>query len=165
MLQAVNIIANEGVLVPPRIVRRVLNSSNKSTRNPLRPMRILSRETASILTSILQAVVQGGTGSPARITGYRIAGKTGTAQIFDSSIGRYSSDAHIASFVGFVPADNPAFSMIVVIDEPSGSYYGGEVAGPVFREISRQVLQYLKIPRQKSPQRSIIAENRWRLNT
>ncbi len=164
MLQAVNIIANEGVLVPPKIVRRVLNSSNRSTRNSLRPMRIISRETASILTSILQAVVEGGTGSPARITGYRIAGKTGTAQIFDSSIGRYSSDAHIASFVGFVPADNPVFSIIVIIDEPTGSYYGGEVAGPVFREISKQLLQYLKIPRQKNPQRNIIAENRWRLN-
>jgi cell division protein FtsI (penicillin-binding protein 3) len=164
MLQAVNIIANDGVLVPPRIVRRVLNASNQSTRNPLRPMRTISRETASILTSILQAVVQGGTGSPARIAGYRIAGKTGTAQIFDPSIGRYSSEAHIASFVGFVPADNPAFSIIVVIDEPTGSYYGGEVAGPVFREISKQLLQYLKIPRQKTPQRNIIAENRWRLN-
>lgn len=164
MLQAVNIIANEGVLVPPTIVRRVLNASNKSTRNPHSPMRIISRETASILTSILQAVVQGGTGSPAQITGYRVAGKTGTAQIFNTSIGRYSSEAHIASFVGFVPADNPAFSMIVVIDEPTGSYYGGEVAGPVFREISKQILQYLKIPSQKTPPRNRFLENSWRLS-
>jgi len=164
MLQAVNIIANEGVLVPPRIVRRVLNSSDESTRSPLPPRRIISRDTASILTSILQEVVQGGTGSPARITGYNIAGKTGTAQIFDFSIGHYSSEAHIASFAGFVPGDSPAFSMIVVIDEPTGSYYGGEVAGPVFREISKQVLQYLKIPRQSIPQKKIIVENRWRLH-
>ena len=164
MLQAVNIIANEGVLVPPRIVRRVLNSSDESSRSPLHPRRIISRDTASILTSILQEVVQEGTGSPARITGYNIAGKTGTAQIFDSSIGRYSSEAHIASFAGFVPGDSPAFSMIVVIDEPTGSYYGGEVAGPVFREISKQILQYLKIPRQSIPQKKIIVENRWRLH-
>jgi cell division protein FtsI (penicillin-binding protein 3) len=164
MLQAVNIIANEGVLVPPMIVRRVLDSSSQSIKNPLPPKRIISRETALILTSILQEVVQGGTGSPARITGYSIAGKTGTAQIFDSSTGSYSSEAHIASFVGFVPANNPAFSMIVVIGEPTGSYYGGEVAGPIFREISKQVLQYLKIPRQKTPQRNIMAKNRWRLN-
>ncbi len=109
-------------------------------------------------------MVQGGTGSPARIPGYRIAGKTGTAQIFDSSIGSYSSEAHIASFVGFVPAENPAFSMIVVIDEPVGSYYGGEVAGPVFREISKQVLQYLKIPGQKTPRKNTPTENRWRLS-
>jgi cell division protein FtsI/penicillin-binding protein 2 len=164
MLQAVNIIANEGILAPPRIVRRVLNSSDESSRSPLHPRRIISRDTASILTSILQEVVQEGTGSPARITGYNIAGKTGTAQIFDASIGRYSSEAHIASFVGFVPADNPAFSMIVVIDEPTGLYYGGEVAGPVFREISKQILQYLKIPRQSIPQKKIIVENRWRLH-
>lgn len=164
MLQAVNIIANEGVLVPPRIVRRVLNSSDESTRSPLHPRRIISRDTASILTSILQEVVHGGTGSPAQITGYNIAGKTGTAQIFDSSIGHYSSEAHIASFAGFVPGDSPAFSMIVVIDEPTGLYYGGEVAGPVFREISKQVLQYLKIPRQSTPQKKIIVENRWRLH-
>ena len=164
MLQAVNIIANKGVLVPPSIVRRILNSSDESTRSPLRPRRIISRDTASILTSILQEVVQGGTGSPARITGYNIAGKTGTAQIFDSSIGQYSAEAHIASFAGFVPGDSPAFSMIVVIGEPNGSYYGGEVAGPVFREISKQVLQYLKIPRQRTPQNKIIVENRWRLH-
>ncbi len=164
MLQAVNIIANEGVLVPPKIVRRVLNASSKPVRNPLSSLRIISRETASILTSILREVVQGGTGSPAQIPGYRIAGKTGTAQIFDSSIGSYSPEAHIASFVGFVPADNPAFSMIVVIDEPVGSYYGGEVAGPVFREISKQVLQYLKIPSQKIPRKNTIVENRWRLS-
>ncbi len=164
MLQAVNIIANDGVLVPPRIVRRVLNASSKSIRNPLPSLRIISRETASILTSILREVVQGGTGSPAQIPGYRIAGKTGTAQIFDSSIGSYSSEAHIASFVGFVPIENPAFSMIVVIDEPVGSYYGGEVAGPVFREISKQVLQYLKIPGQKTPRKNTLMENRWRLS-
>jgi cell division protein FtsI/penicillin-binding protein 2 len=164
MLQAVNIIANEGVLVPPRIVRRVLNSSDESSRSPLHPRRIISRDTASVLTSILQEVVQEGTGSPAQIAGYNIAGKTGTAQIFDSSIGQYSSEAHIASFAGFVPGDSPVFSMIVIISEPTGSYYGGEVAGPVFREISKQILQYLKIPRQSIPQKKIIVENRWRLH-
>lgn len=165
MLQAVNIIANEGILVHPRIVRRVLNTTDETKRNPLPSMRIISRDTASILTSILQEVVQEGTGSPARIKGYRVAGKTGTAQIYDPATNSYSSDAHIASFAGFVPADSPAFSMIVVIYEPSGPYYGGEVAGPVFREISKQILQYLKVPHQKTPLKNIIVDNRWRLNS
>jgi cell division protein FtsI (penicillin-binding protein 3) len=128
-------------------------------------MRIISRDTASKLTSILQEVVQEGTGSPARIKGYRVAGKTGTAQIYDPVTNSYSSDAHIASFAGFVPADSPAFSMIVVIYEPSGPYYGGEVAGPVFREISKQILQYLKVPQQKTPLKNRIVDNRWRLNS
>ena len=162
MLQAISTIANEGILIPPRIVRRVLNSSDQIPQSPFPGMRIISKDTASKLTAILQEVVQGGKGSPARIKGYPIAGKTGTAQKFDAATGYYSTEAHIASFAGFVPADNPAFAMVVVIDEPAGSYYGGEVAGPVFREISRQVLQYLKIPSQRTPPNKIIVDNRWR---
>jgi cell division protein FtsI (penicillin-binding protein 3) len=115
-----------------------------------------------VLTSILQKAVQRGTGITARIKGYKVAGKTGTAQKFDPSIGGYSSTVHTSSFAGFVPADNPALSMIVVIDEPKGPYTGGEVAAPLFREIASLVLRYLSIPKQEEYPNTIIAERRLR---
>lgn len=164
MLQAINIIANDGILVPPQIIRRILGSSDAHTQNPVSVKKVISRNTASTLTSILEEVVQVGTGSTARISGYRVAGKTGTAQIYDPSTNSYSSEDHIASFAGFVPADNPAFSMIVVIYKPVGLYYGADVAAPVFGEIGKQVLQYLRIPRQKKSLKNVIVDKRWRLD-
>jgi cell division protein FtsI/penicillin-binding protein 2 len=162
LLQAINVIANRGVLVPPKIVKRVLSSSDESPKSPLPKIRIISQETASTLASILEEVVGEGTGISARIQGYRVAGKTGTAQKYDTSAGSYTSESHIASFIGFVPADNPVFSIIVIIDEPVGPYFGGDVAAPVFREIARQVLQYLRVPRQKTSPKTVIVDNRWR---
>jgi cell division protein FtsI (penicillin-binding protein 3) len=123
---------------------------------------LISEKTASTLTSILQKAVQRGTGVTARIKGYKVAGKTGTAQKFDPSIGGYSSTAHISSFAGFVPADNPALSMIVVIGEPKGPYTGGEVAAPLFREVASLVLRYLRIPKQEGRLNTVIAERRLR---
>jgi cell division protein FtsI (penicillin-binding protein 3) len=123
---------------------------------------LISEKTASTLTSILQKAVQRGTGVTARIEGYKVAGKTGTAQKFDPTIGGYSSTAHTSSFAGFVPADNPALSMIVVIDEPKGLYSGGEVAAPLFREIASLVLRYLRIPKQEDRLNTVIAERRLR---
>jgi cell division protein FtsI (penicillin-binding protein 3) len=129
---------------------------------PYRRKRILSEKTALILTSILQNAVRRGTGITARINGYKVAGKTGTAQKFDPSIGGYSSTAHTSSFAGFVPADNPAISIVVVIDEPKGPYTGGEVAAPLFRDIATLVLRYLRIPKQYEHLNTIIAEHRSR---
>ncbi|MBM3298014.1 MAG: hypothetical protein FJY83_10515, partial [Candidatus Aminicenantes bacterium] len=78
--------------------------------------------------------------------GYATAGKTGTAQKYDPARGTYVQDRHLASFSGFVPADSPVLSVIVVIDEPRGPYYGGQVAAPVFRAVAEQTLRYLKVP-------------------
>jgi len=90
-------------------------------------------------------VVDEGTGVTAKLEGFEIAGKTGTAQKFDEDLGRYSSAKHLASFVGFVPADDPVLCMIVVLDEPKGlEQYGGQVAAPAFRDISARVLRYLR---------------------
>ena len=88
---------------------------------------------------------KGGTGVNAALDGYSVGGKTGTTRKLDKS-GTYSNSRHMASFVGFTPADNPKLAILVVIDEPQGKYYGGTVAAPVFRRIAREVLNYLNIP-------------------
>jgi cell division protein FtsI (penicillin-binding protein 3) len=162
LLQAINAIANKGFIISPKVVKKILSSADEITEKPYRRRRLISEKTASILSSILQNSVQRGTGFTARIKGYKVAGKTGTAQKFDSTIGGYSSTVHISSFAGFVPADNPALSMIVVIDEPKGPYTGGEVAAPLFREIASLVLRYLRIPKQEDRLHTVIAERRLR---
>lgn len=163
MLQAINIIANGGVVKTPMIVKKILTSPYDKKKEPLRYKRIISEETASNLSLILEKAVEKGTGQAAKMKGYKIAGKTGTAQKFIPSTGTYSSSSHTASFVGFVMVEKPVFSMIVIIDDPRGQYYGGQVAAPVFRKITAQVLQYLKIPPQEDPSRTIIASKPWRL--
>ncbi len=162
LLQAINAVANKGSIISPRVVKKILGSPEEAMEKPYRRKRIISKNTALILNSILQNAVQRGTGIAARINGYKVAGKTGTAQKFDPSIGGYSPTVHTASFAGFVPADNPALSMIVVIDEPKGHYSGGEVAAPLFREIATLVLRYLRIPKQEERLNTIIAERRLR---
>ena len=162
LLQAINVVANKGFIISPRVVKKILSSADEAMEKPYRRKRILSEKTALILTSILQNAVRRGTGITARINGYKVAGKTGTAQKFDPSIGGYSSTAHTSSFAGFVPADNPAISIVVVIDEPKGPYTGGEVAAPLFRDIATLVLRYLRIPKQDEHLNTIIAEHRSR---
>lgn len=157
MLQAINTVANRGITITPRVVKKILISPDEIKEKPIRSKRVISEETALTLTSILQNVILEGTGKAAQIKGYNAAGKTGTAQKYDNSKGGYSSSSHVASFVGFAPVENPALSIVVVIDEPKGQYYGGQVAAPVFREISSQVLRYLRIPRQKTFTEAIIA--------
>lgn len=163
MLQAVNAIAARGEVASPRIVRKILLSPHKEKKNTVRRRRLIPEETASTLIYFLKKVVEEGTGKAARIKGYEIAGKTGTAQKIDPSTHNYSSEAHTASFIGFVMAGGPVFSMIVVIDDPRGQYYGGQVAAPLFRNIASQVLQYLRIPPGKEPSQTIIAAKYTRL--
>jgi len=107
---------------------------------------------------VFEPAVERGTGSQARLEGYELAGKTGTAQKFDPALKAYSLSKHVASFVGFAPADHPLISMIVVIDEPKGiEQYGGQVAAPVFREIARKALLYYRELPQKVPENMILA--------
>jgi cell division protein FtsI (penicillin-binding protein 3) len=114
---------------------------------PVQFRRVISEETAQNLSQILQNAVLRGTGTKAQVDGYSVAGKTGTAQKFDPSIGRYSNRIHTASFAGFVPIENPVLAIVVVIDEPKGKFYGGDVAAPVFKEIASQTLRYLQVPK------------------
>jgi cell division protein FtsI/penicillin-binding protein 2 len=143
ILQAATIVANRGILIPPRIVRTVDGRPARSAEDDAAPARVISAQTAEKLIDILERVVLDGTGTAAAIPGYTVAGKTGTSQIYDPAARAYSRSRHTASFVGFVPADKPTLSMIVVLNESKTSaYYGGQVAAPVFREIALRVLRY-----------------------
>jgi len=157
MLMAMNVIANQGLYIPPKMVKKVLVPSPAAVTGTLKSKRVISPETAGTIESILQDVVRFGTGRAARIEGYTVTGKTGTAQKYDPIRKAYVSNAHTASFVGYVSEKHPVFSIIVVIDDPKGAYYGGQVAAPVFRAIASQLLRYYKIPRQEKAVPQIIA--------
>jgi cell division protein FtsI (penicillin-binding protein 3) len=130
-------IANGGVLMRPRLVRAIRNSQGRiiSSYRPQTIRRVLSTEVATSLTRILTSVVENGTGTEARIPGMEVAGKTGTAQWIDPETKRYDRNRHIASFVGFLPANDPRIVGVVIVDRPRGIGYGGQVAAPCFRRI------------------------------
>jgi cell division protein FtsI (penicillin-binding protein 3) len=119
--------------------------------------RVISENTARVLTSILKGVVdEGGTGVMASVEGFEVAGKTGTAQKPDPARGGYSRK-RIGSFIGFVPADEPRLVMLVIVDEPEGSVYGGTVAAPAFRNIAAVSLQRLAVVPDKAQAQSLPA--------
>lgn len=147
MVSAMGAIANGGVLMKPYVVSEIRDVQGRVLRQMLPQVkrRVVSPETARTVTTILEGVVTEGTGGKAAIPGFRVAGKTGTAQKIDSRTGAYSATQFVGSFVGFAPADNPRLAMIVVIDEPRGEAWGGTVAAPVFRRVGEQVLNYMGV--------------------
>ncbi|MGE5711932.1 MAG: peptidoglycan D,D-transpeptidase FtsI family protein [Nitrospira sp.] len=149
MVSAMAAIANNGVLMKPYVVSEVRDQKGYSLKEVLPQVkrRVVSPDTARTLTNILEGVVTNGTGTKAAIPGFRVAGKTGTAQKIDPRTGTYSTTQFVGSFVGFVPAEAPRLAIIVVIDEPQGEAWGGTVAAPVFRRVGEQVLTYLGVSR------------------
>jgi cell division protein FtsI (penicillin-binding protein 3) len=141
MARAYAAIANGGVLVRPHLVERV----DGKTVARKRGARVVSRQVSRQMLDMLRGVVVEGTGTQAAIPGYTVAGKTGTAAKIDPG-GGYSHTDYVASFVGMVPATKPQLVIMVMVDEPSGSIYGGDVAAPVFRQIARFNLQHLEVP-------------------
>jgi len=148
LIMAVSAIANRGTLMKPLIVKEILDSNQNSVKvfKPKPVRQVVSVETALTMTKILEQVVIDGTGREAKLDEYQVAGKTGTGQIFDFATGKYSNSAYTSLFVGYVPAENPKMSILILLDQPKGSYYGGTVAAPVFKEIASKVLPYLSIP-------------------
>ena len=130
-------IANDGLLVKPRIVREIRTTEGKREREfRVRPVRrVVSEETAHVLRDILVRVVEEGTGEKAAIPGLLVAGKTGTAQWFDHESGGYDRDRHVSTFAGFAPAEDPRVVGVVFVDRPDGAGDGGLVAAPCFRRI------------------------------
>ena len=139
MVSAYATIGNGGVRVTPRLVEKV---GSKRIRGP-KATQVVSKHTADRMMSMFRDVVLEGTGTEAAIPGYTVAGKTGTAEKAEN--GRYVKK-YVASFVGLVPAKKPRLAILVMVDEPRGNIYGGVVAAPAFRDISRFALQYLEVP-------------------
>jgi cell division protein FtsI (penicillin-binding protein 3) len=143
--QVYQTVANGGVLQPPTIVRGFQNEDGTFTpRKVGEPRRVISEETAAQLMLMLEDVTEDGTGREAQIPGYRVAGKTGTAQAADGNGGLTSI---VSSFVGIAPADDPRIVVSVIIFDPKGSaVWGGAVAAPVFRDVATFALQQLRVP-------------------
>ncbi|MBI5674281.1 MAG: penicillin-binding protein 2 [Nitrospirae bacterium] len=159
LLRGYAAIANGGLLMKPYVVSEIISPAGEVIKNfsPQVERRVISTETAIKTRNILKKVVEeGGTARKAYIKGNLVAGKTGTAQMVDPATGRYSSNKFVSSFVGFVPADNPAFALIVVVYEPVGGSYGGTVAAPVFKRISEHALTYLDVPMEMDENRVLL---------
>ncbi len=144
-LCSANIIANDGVMMKPYIVQAIMDDRETLIEfSPQEGRTPISRETARVMKQILTRAVENGTGMNAKVYGYKVAGKTGTAQKA-SGEGGYMPDKYVSSFTGFLWRGNMMISMIVVIDEPKGTHTGGAVACPVFCRIGTQVTQYLTV--------------------
>jgi len=146
MAAAFAVIANGGVRVPPRVVLGVRDADGRVYRfEEPEPYAVIDRGVAREMTAMMEGVVLRGSGTRARLPGYRIAGKSGTARKLAG--GRYSDTDYIASFGGFAPASAPRLVALVVIDTPRGLHYGGQVAAPVFRRIMGDALRHVRAPR------------------
>lgn len=158
LVTAFGAVANGGTMMRPRLVKSVFAVDGRETRRfaPEAVRQIISPETARMLTQILVSVVEAGTGHHAAIPGYAVAGKTGTAQKLDPNTHRYSRAPGVLSFVGFAPADEPRFVMLVMLDEPKNEKWGSEAAAPVFSAIGREILRYLDVPPRDTPPLQIV---------
>ncbi len=157
MAAAYSTIASGGMYHPPRLAVRTISPDGRSEALPLPenarpPTRVLSERTCRTMLQVMQGVTEDGTAKQAAIPGYRVAGKTGTAQ--KVTAGRYDPSKYLAAFVGIVPADDPRAVIVVMVDEPHGVHYGGVVAAPVFKEIAEAALRYLGV----APSLPIVAE-------
>lgn len=144
LCRAISAIANDGELVTPHLALALPQDADKERDWPKK--RAISQAAAQSTNAILQAVVTVGTGKEAAVPGYRVAGKTGTAQKALPGGKGYASGAYVSSFIGFLPADDPQVLVSVVVDEPRGVIYGGVVAAPAFSRLGAFAVSHLKIP-------------------
>ena len=153
LVTAMSAVANDGVLLKPHIVKTIKNAngsvySETRVEEVRRPIDVATDKT---LVGLLEQVVASGGGKKATVRGYRVAGKTGTAQKINEFGTGYSEGKYIASFCGFGPVENPRIALLVMIDEPSGNFYGGQIAAPVASRILAQVFRYMKIEPSSAP--------------
>lgn len=143
MVTAVSAVANGGNLMEPHVVKEIKDEKKSFEIKPKVVKQVIKSSTVTQVKEMMVAAVEEGEAKFFRLKGFKIAGKTGTAQI--PVAGHYDPNKTIASFVGFAPADNPKFVMLVRFDEPSASIFGAETAAPTFFEIAKQLLLYYKI--------------------
>lgn len=148
LVSAMSAIANGGTLLKPHIVKRIYNADGSVYKeyNREEVRRVLTPDVDKELVGMLEAVVSSGGGGKAKITGYRIAGKTGTAQKIRHDGAGYMEGRYIASFCGFAPVEDPAVCVLVIIDDPLGIFYGGQIAAPLAGNVFAKLFRYMKIP-------------------
>ncbi|MBV9121161.1 MAG: hypothetical protein JOZ39_10675, partial [Chloroflexi bacterium] len=144
LVAAVGAVANGGLLMKPHVVREIKDGTSVHDIAPEQVRRVLSGDVAATLTKMLVDSAKIGEAQFAVVPGFNVAAKTGTAQIASPN-GGYESDKFVASLMGFAPADDPKFVMLVKIDEPQDVPFGSEVAAPVWREIAKQLFVHFKI--------------------
>ena len=153
LVTAMAAIANDGILLKPHIVKNI-NNANGTTFSETRVeevRRSIESATDKTLVSLLEQVVATGGGGKAKVKGYRIAGKTGTAQKIREDGAGYQEGRYIASFCGFAPVENPQLTLLVMIDDPYGIFYGGQIAAPVAGRIFSQIFRYMRIEPSDTP--------------
>ncbi|HEX4001689.1 MAG TPA: penicillin-binding transpeptidase domain-containing protein [Candidatus Acidoferrales bacterium] len=148
IVSAISAVANGGTLYHPRVVREIRDSETGAELPHLsaEPQDATDARTAATMREMMEHVMIEGTGKHSQLDGYTSGGKSGTAQKIDPATGRYSKTQYNASFVGFAPVNNPAITILVVLDSPVGPHHGGEVGGPVFKRVAEQTLAYLGVP-------------------
>ena len=145
LAQSYTVFANDGELKPITLYKR---------NEPVMGTKVFKKETVKTMVEMMEGVIEDGTGGNAKVKGYRVAGKTGTAEKIIN--GKYEKNKNIGSFVGLIPATNPRIIMAVMIDEPSiGSHFGGVVAAPVFSNVMAGAMKILNIPQDDKPQNKI----------
>jgi cell division protein FtsI/penicillin-binding protein 2 len=143
MLTAASAVANRGLLMKPYIVRQFIAEDKVISVEPMAVRQAISEQTAQTMINMMVEVVNR-EAKKAQVPGYRIAGKTGTAQI-PTAYGYHPTDT-IASFIGFAPADDPQFAVLVKLDRPRASPWANDTAAPTFRAIAERLLIYMQIP-------------------
>jgi cell division protein FtsI/penicillin-binding protein 2 len=147
MLTAVASVANQGMLMQPHVVKEFITPDDDGVRRisvaPMAVRRAVSPETAAVMTDMMVEVVAKGA-PKAAVPGYRVAGKSGTAQIPEPY--GYNPTDTIAAFVGFAPADDPRFVLLIKLDRPSVSPWGTQTAAPAFQAIAQRLLIYMQVP-------------------
>ncbi len=155
MANVASVIANGGVLMEPHVVRAIIRDGVREELAPKELRRVVRPETAAIVRTFMEGVVERGTGTRAKLDRYQVAAKSGTAAKIVG--GQYSKSDYNASFVGFVPSRQPLYTIVVVIDTPrNGAYYGGSVSAPVFKRIAEAALQRAGATPSIHPDRAVV---------
>ena len=154
LITAMSAVANNGILLKPHVVKMIKNANGStfSETHVEEVRKTIDAATDKTLVGLLEQVVASGGGKKASVRGYRVAGKTGTAQKINEYGTGYSEGKYIASFCGFGPVENPRIALLVIIDEPAGNFYGGQIAAPVASRIFSQVFRYMRIEPSDTPE-------------